>query len=156
MERVAAALAGVALLALIAAGGSGASHTPGGGPPFDLVVGSGAFPASSGDVSIPVNARETADGPTGFFTIHDADGDFAVEVSCLSVLGNTAVVGGEIVSGPPLYLGAGYLLLVIDNGGGTPDTVQIARVPEPPDPTFQCGLGGGQPSAGGNFIVHDS
>lgn len=156
MKRVAAALAGAALLTLVTVGGSGASHTAGGGPPFDLVVGSGAFPASSGDIAITVNARETADGPTGFFTIHDPDGDFRIEVRCLSVSGNTAVVGGEIVTGPAIYIGAGYLLLVIDNGGGAPDIVQIARVPEPPDPTFQCGLGGGQPSAGGNFNVHDT
>lgn len=80
-------------------------------------------------------------------------------VNCLSVTGNTAVVGGEIIVGPSIYIGAGYLLLVVDNGepgSGTPDIVQIARVPTPPDPTFQCGLGGGVPSTGGNFTVHDA
>jgi len=155
MKRSAAAFAAAALLTLVAAAGSGADQ----GPPFDTVTGSAIFPYSLGDVPISVSARETPDGPEGFFTVHEPDGNFGVEVGCLSVSGDTAVVGGEIVTGPALYIGAGYLLLVVDNGvpaSGTPDTVQIARVPEPPDPSFQCGLGGGEPSAGGNFTVHDA
>jgi hypothetical protein len=152
MKRLAAAFAAAAVLTLVVAGGSGANL----GPPFDMVTGSGIFPYSLGDVPISVSARETASGPDGFFTVHEPDGNFGVEVGCLSVSGNMAVVGGEIVTGPALYIGAGYLLLIVDNGTTTPDTVQIARVPTPPDPSFQCDLGGGETSVGGNFTVHDA
>jgi hypothetical protein len=80
-------------------------------------------------------------------------------VNCLAISANTAVVDGEILVGPQIYIGSGLMLLVIDNGtsaAGMPDVVQPALVPAPPDPASQCQLGGGTPSTSGNFTAHDA
>src|SRR6266545_2601280 len=76
----------------------GAAPNPGGGAPFDFVVGSGVFPYSLGDVPISVAAHETPAGSvTGHMTIDAPDGHFEIDVVCLVVSGNQAMVGGEIV-----------------------------------------------------------
>jgi hypothetical protein len=156
MKRLVVAF-GVALFISGLCASARARVDPGDGPPFDLVIGTGVFTYGLGDVPITVSARQTLSGPEGHFTVDDVDGHFEMAVNCLSVSGNKAVVGGEIVVGPSIYIGAGYLLLVIDSGTRSPDpdTVQLARVPTPPDPAY-CDLGGGIPSTGGNFIVHDA
>src|SRR6266568_166437 len=134
------AIASVACLAVVRLG---ADQSRDRGAPFDFVVGNGVFPYSLGDIPINVVAHATPSGPVGHMTIDEPDGHFEIDVVCMVVSGNRAMVSGEIVGGPDIYIGAGYLLWVTDNGdpsSGTPDTVQIARVPVPPDPSFQCEL----------------
>ena len=149
---VIASVGGVAVVRLAA------NHNPGRAP-FDFVVGSGVSPHSLGDVRISVAAHETPAGPIGHITIDEPDGHFDIDVVCLVVSDNQAMVGGKIVGGPDIYIGAGYLLWVTDNApnSGEADIVRIARVPVPPDPSFQCDLSSiGQPSVSGNFTVHDA
>jgi hypothetical protein len=164
MKRLSAAMA-LALLTSLALGSSAANatHSEGGGPHQDLVAGTGRFEVFPGEaVKIHVNAKS---GPSG----EDARGRFSVnhegfyavrgEVTCLSVVGNRATVGGEITQAQGElegFEGFGILIIVEDNGEGDEpnDGVISSVVATPPE---QCSVPFEvRPIEQGDYIVHDA
>jgi hypothetical protein len=70
------------------------------------------------------NARSVGDGADGWFEYREIDdgAPFSASgpVSCLTVIGNDAWIGGEISrSNDPSYVGSGAWWHVTDNGGGS-------------------------------------
>jgi hypothetical protein len=153
-----------------------ASHSTGAGPPQDQVHGTGRI-GLQGEPSVPfptqihINARSDPDGS-------DVRGQFVAtidvlgtvlrlrgDVTCISVSGNTAIVGGEITSSNTTVQpeGSGFLASFEDNGepgsvqakSTTPDQVGIDLLTEPP-PTCSV-LPFAEPTAvlQGNYVVHD-
>ena len=78
-------------------------------------------------------------------------------VTCLSVLGNRATIGTEIVkSNNPALEGQGQLWSVVDNGQ-TGGTDRIAGFPITPTPPIVCPpLFFDVPLASGNYVIHDA
>ncbi len=166
---------------------AGASHSGGKGPKQDFATGTG-HRFASGPPSLPagvesrtimhVNARSVPGGGEEargrFFVKREAsalvpsrpDLDFSGRVTCMTVEGNRAVVGGVITRdklGPvhplsPLE-GRGYLGVYIDNDqvdGELADRSNSFPLPAPPGrdcPPFTDPTGEFQT---GNFIVHDA
>ena len=164
-----------------------ASHSGGKGTKQDLATGT-AHRFASGPPSLPegvesrtimhVNARSVPDGDERargrFFVKREAstpvpsrpDLDFSGRVTCMSVEGNRAVVGGVITHDKlglvhplsPLE-GRGYLGVYIDNdqvSGGLADRSNSFPLATPPGrncPEFTDPTGEFQT---GNFIVHDA
>ena len=164
-----------------------ASHSGGKGPKQDFATGTG-HRFASGPPSLPegvesrtimhVNARSVPDGDERargrFFVKREAstpvpsrpDLDFSGRVTCMSVEGNRAVVGGVITHDKlglvhplsPLE-GRGYLGVYIDNdqvSGGLADRSNSFPLATPPGqncPEFTDPTGEFQT---GNFIVHDA
>ena len=163
-----------------------ASHSNGNGPKQDFATGTG-HRFVSGPPSLPlgvetrtimhVNAHSDPDGEGArgrFFVKREAsafvmgrpDLDFSGRVTCMTVEGNRAVVGGIITHdklGPvhplsPLE-GRGYLGVYIDNdqvNGQLADRSNSFPLPTPPGPVcppFTDPTGDFQT---GNFIVHDA
>jgi hypothetical protein len=89
---------------------AGATHSEGTGPKSDKANGTGESPTAG---RIHVNAKDGADGPRGHFFIGPASGPVAIQgdVTCLTVSGNTALVGGFDRS-----TGMAWLIEVVDNG----------------------------------------
>jgi hypothetical protein len=78
-------------------------------------------------------------------------------VTCLSVLGNRATIGTEIVkSNNPALEGQGQLWSVVDNGQ-TGGTDRIAGFPITPTPPIVCPpLFFNVPVTSGNYVIHDA
>jgi hypothetical protein len=77
-------------------------------------------------------------------------------VICLSVVGNRATVGTEIVkSNNPALVGRGQLWSVVDNGESGLD--QIAGHPITPTPPTSCPpLFFNVPVVSGNYVIHEA
>ena len=149
----AAALSGV-LLGITAAVGqasqgsvTGTARHLGADPPFPVI-------------QVHVNAFADATGlnPRGRLSV-DAEGihSYTGEVTCLSVIGNQASIGIEIVkSSDPALVGQGELWSVVDNGspGGSD---RIAGYEITPTPPVVCpSLFFNVPIVSGNYVIHDA
>jgi hypothetical protein len=162
VKKLLAALS-LALLFPLALGVNGASatHSPGTDPQHDFVSGTGLFQLEGGPlVLFHLNAKSGPAGedPQGHASVRQPGGEFSFmgEVTCLNVIGNTAVAGGVITQSDfgPGAEGNGFLIWVIDNGQGVKDAAVAQLLPEPPPACPAPGLG--IPFKGGNFIVHDA
>jgi hypothetical protein len=149
----AAALAGL-LLAVMAPVGqasqgsvTGTARHLGAGFPFPVI-------------QVHVNAFGDATGlnPRGRLSINAEDiHSYTGEVTCLSVIGNQATVGIEIVkSSDPALIGQGELWSVVDNGSPG-DSDRIAGYEITPTPPVVCPpLFFNVPVVSGNYVIHDA
>jgi hypothetical protein len=161
------------LLLLVVAVAAAAPATLAAQPPHDSVTGAGEvsftdFP-SPGITTVEQDIVAAFSGPNGevphgTLILHSVFGDQRAEVTCLHVVGNTAVVGGLIVSGGT-YLGLPVThleLTVQDNGEGTgaPDTatgyIFINRPPGFDPCTPVLGFPAVYDVVRGNFVVNDA
>lgn len=119
-----------AVAACVLAAGIAAMAAKGAGSPYDFAVGAGKGVAVFGGefpFQFTLSAHDGPQGPSGTFTVHDPDiGTFTVDVQCIQVIGNRAVVAGPLRR-PVEESGITFLyakLDVEDNGepsGSTPD-----------------------------------
>jgi hypothetical protein len=149
----AAALSGL-LLGVTAAAGqarqdsvTGTARHLGADPPFPVI-------------QVHVNAFGDATGfnPRGRLSVK-AEGihSYTGEVTCLSVVGNQATVGIEIVkSSDPALIGQGELWNITDNGSPG-DADQIAGFEITPTPPLVCPpLFFSVPVVSGNYVIRDA
>ena len=127
-------------------------------PPKDFAVGTAKVANIEGHMTFSAHSGPAGEDPSGHFNItmsgFEADG----HVTCLAVLGNRAVLGGEFPGAP----GNGLFFTVEDNGnpsGATPDRLGILSGP-PATPAFCQALLAGDfflfPVDQGNIVVNDA
>jgi hypothetical protein len=105
-----------------------------------VVSGSGHIEVGDGLRNFTFHAVQHPDGSvSGSYAIYRTDlgTGFTVDVSCLSVVGNGAWVGGHIATStqPGVVVGTVSYFYAFDNGEGgnaPPDIVSIARINDPP------------------------
>jgi hypothetical protein len=105
------------------------------GPPV-IASGDGSFDAGDGLRVFTFHAIQHPDGSvSGSYRNHRTDLGTVIdiEVSCMSVVGNTAWIGGHIVSSniPSIVIGSVSYFYAIDNGEGQDapaDVVSVLRV----------------------------
>jgi hypothetical protein len=157
-----------------------ASHSNGAGPPQDQVQGTGRIDFQGERDVFPtqmhINARSDPDGSDvrgQFVATLDATSVIGIgavlrlrgDVTCISVSGDTAQVGGEFTSSNTSIVpeGSGFLALFEDNGepgsvqanATTPDQARIDFLIGPP-PTCPIELFPfPTPVLQGNYVVHD-
>ncbi len=110
---------GVAAGALAAAGVAWSSGALGGGPAQIRVYGGGQVATPTAiprTISLDANASPQGLEAYGSLRYAGAPPGFRGDVTCLSVAGNTALVGGFIREGPPNFVGLDFLYAVTDNG----------------------------------------
>jgi hypothetical protein len=152
----AAALAGL-LLAITAPVGqasqdsvTGTGRHQGADPPFPSI-----------QVHINAFADATGTDPRGTLisdmTNATVEGRYEGRVTCLSVFGNQATVGIEIVNASnPAFVGRGQLWSVVDNGSPG-DSDRIAGHPLTPTPPVACPpLFFNVPLVSGNYVINDA
>jgi len=133
----------VAVGALAAAGIAWSSGVLGGGPAQIRIYGGGQVETPFGPriFSLDANANPDGRGAYGSFrfagalALHPVRGD----VTCLTLDGNNALVGGFVREGPANLIGADFLFAVGDNGppGSGLDTSGFADVaPELDNPPY--------------------
>jgi hypothetical protein len=111
-------------------------------------------------IQVHINALADASGtnPRGNVTavIKTLGVNDRARVICLSVVGNQATVGTEIVkSNNPALVGRGQLWSVVDNGESGLD--QIAGHPITPTPPTSCPpLFFNVPVVSGNYVIHEA
>jgi hypothetical protein len=111
-------------------------------------------------IQVHVNAFGDATGlnPRGRLSVNAEDiHSYTGEVTCLSVIGNQATVGIEIVkSSDPALIGQGELWSVVDNGSPG-DSDRIAGYEITPTPPVVCPpLFFNVPVVSGNYVIHDA
>jgi hypothetical protein len=115
----------------------------------DSVVASGFSGGIFTNIDTDVRSGPSGENPTGNAELDAAGQHFAsASITCLSVSGNTAVVGGSL---QPNALGfAGFVETLIDNGPGTAEldafnavgTSEVPTVCPPPSPFTSLLFGG--------------
>lgn len=164
MRKLASFVAVLQLVALVSVGTAVATHTDGGGPPNDLVAGTGRILDGPVDVFLHVDAvaGPAGESPTGHvvFEAQPPAVPFPVSfhgrITCLFVVGNAATVGLEITqSKEGLPVGFGGIFSFFDSGEpGVADRFEGFPVPVPPTvcpPPFAI-----RTVTSGNFVVHDA
>jgi hypothetical protein len=122
--------------ALAAAGIAWSSGALGGGPAQIRVYGGGVVATPTGPRTISLDAAANPQGAEAYGSFHYASSPPGTrgEVTCLSVVGNAALVGGFIRESPAANLiGADFLYGVIDSGlpgSGTDQAGYIDVTPE--------------------------
>jgi hypothetical protein len=149
----AAALSGL-LLGVTAAAGqarhvsvTGTARHLGADPPFPVI-------------QVHVNAFADATGlnPRGKLSVDAEDiHSYTGEVTCLSVIGNQATIGIEIVkSSDPALVGQGELWSVVDNGSpGDSDRIAGYEITSTP-PVVCPPLFFNVPIVSGNYVIHNA
>ena len=149
------ALAGILLVVTAPAGQASQDSVTGTGrhfgadAPFPLIqVHISAFADATG-----ANARGKL---ISDMTNATAPGRYEGQVTCLSVFGNQATVGIEIVNASnPTFVGKGQLWSVVD--GGQPGFDRIAGHPLTNTPPVVCPpLFFNVPVVAGNYVIHDA
>jgi hypothetical protein len=105
----------VALAALAAAGVAWSSGVLNGGPAQIRVYGGGAVATPTPNprtISLEANANPGGLGAWGVLRYQG----FRGEVTCLTLAGDSALVGGLIREGPANFVGGDFLYAVTDNG----------------------------------------
>jgi hypothetical protein len=165
MKRLLAALT-LALLCSVAlaVSAANATHSDDTGPNHDFVNGSGILDRGDGAAAkFHVNAKSAADGSQaqGKMFLQDKnlpmDQSFQADVTCLSVDGNSASIGGVVTrsNDPGNPEGSGVQAFVTDNGEpGDQDGFLVVFTESPPevceDPISIT------VSEKGNFVVHEA
>jgi hypothetical protein len=172
MRRSLSVLISAALASLALSSTASATHSAGQGPKHDFVVGSVKFEGLSPTRAPVVSERHTnaKSGPSGedpqghFWIRQETPGpplDFRGRVTCLTVTGNRAVVGGEVDREqsklPPPPGRNGVLIEYVDNGEGNepPDMSRPTSTASPPE-VCPSALNIAQPITSGNVSVHDA
>jgi hypothetical protein len=150
---------GVALVALASGGIAWSSGVLGGGPSQIRVYGGGQV-ATPTPVprTISLDASANPQGLEAYGTLRYAASPpgFRGEVTCLSVVGSTALVGGFIREGPAGFVGLDFLYAVSDNGPAGSGTDQAGFIdvgPEldtPPYPGLPVDFPSSCPTAAGS------
>jgi hypothetical protein len=164
LTRFLFALSAMLVFSLVLAGGVGATHSNGTGPPKDLAAGTGTL-LGFGDPMIHVNAQKDSAGNVSghFFVKYPATSASAFaglhisgHVSCLTVNVNTAGVGGTVErsNSPTVLVGTEVLLTIIDMG--EPGTLDQANWGPFGNAAAACPAfsNNGIPIQQGNYIVH--
>lgn len=128
----------VAVGALAAAGIAWSSGVLGGGPAQIRIYGGGQIEAISRTVSLETNANPDGLGAWGSFRF-SAAGGVRGDVTCLTLAGNSVLIGGLIREGPANLIGGDFLYAATDNGppGSGADTAGFADVlPELDTPPY--------------------
>jgi hypothetical protein len=105
-------------------------------------------------VSVKASADATGLNPRGRISV-DAEGihSYTGDVTCLSVIGNQASIGIEIVrSSDPALIGQGELWSVVDNGPDRIAGYEITPTPPVVCPTLFFNV----PIVSGNYVIHDA
>jgi hypothetical protein len=121
-------------------------------PAGDSVVGTGV--AVSRQFIVDAHSGPSGESPSGTYQYGDGFIGLQGPVTCLSVTGNRAVVGGQATS--PFGGSIGVVAVIVDNGAAGPDTLVMAMVPTVP---LVCPAGLPAPPApltSGNFVVFDA
>jgi hypothetical protein len=146
MRRGGLAAVAASLLLLLFAPDAGASHDPSGAPfDEDFVVGS--FGDSLSTTTVDAHSGPSGENPTGEITVRVMDAFATGQVTCLSVAGNRATVGTDLLGG--------FLLFFEDNGGSGQDrfsAVETGAAPSICPPTPSTGL----IPIDGDITVHDA
>lgn len=152
-------MAAVSAATVAFSGAASATHSNGKGPNQDLVTGSTRFPGIEAKVHINAKSGPAGEDPRGHFYISQGGfADFRGTVTCLNVVGNRAIVGGEVKrssAGLPAE-GTGFLQLIVDNGEpGDSDSSLTVLTPVPPT-TCPTPSSDGITATRGNYVVHDA
>ena len=145
-----AAAVGALALPLLAGGDSAA-----GGASKDHVTGSVRYAPANAQAW--VSAHSDADGANAYgrFRLVQGSQEWRCRVTCLSVNGNRAIVGGEVLRRDGSVSG-GFYQFIEDNGSpGTTDRSVTRFLSQPPtdcNVTFVNGL----QVTGGNYVVQDN
>jgi hypothetical protein len=125
-------------------------------PTGDSVVGHGVAPYNGiKDFEVDAHSGPSGESPSGTYFYGDGFLGLNGPVTCLSVTGNRAVVGGQgtnPIDGSPI----GLVAVIVDNGPVGPDTLQTQVTPTVP---FICPaglLGTAAPLSSGDFVVVDA
>ena len=125
-------------------------------PAGDSVGGTGVAPYNGiKQFNVDAHSGPSGESPSGTYQYGDGFIGLQGPVTCLSVTGNRAVVGGQATSplGGSLI---GVVAVIVDNGAAGPDTLQAAMVPTVPL-VCPAGLPGTPaPLTSGNFVVFDA
>ena len=97
-------------------------------PTGDSVVGTGV--AVSRQFIVDAHSGPSGESPSGTYMYGDGFIGLQGPVTCLSVTGNRAVVGGQATS--PFGGLIGVVAVIVDNGAAGPDTLVMAMVPAVP------------------------
>ena len=138
---------------------AGATHASGTSPDEDKVTGSTKFILPEAHVRIEAHSDANGQNPRGSFYLEQDPYSFGGEITCLTVSGNKATIGGRVDRsrpGDPL-VGSGWFQEVEDNGEpGDMDrslTTLTATAPTIcPTPTVSALVTAEQ----GNYVVHDA
>jgi hypothetical protein len=113
-------LAAVAACGLATAGIAWSSGVLGGGPAQIRIYGGGQFPTPTPlptrTISLDAAASPTGLGAYGTFRYAGVPPGFVGSVTCLSVVGDTALVGGILTQAPENEAGLDFLYAVTDGG----------------------------------------
>jgi hypothetical protein len=126
-------------------------------PDQDFVAGTSRFgdPQFGVTASIDAHSGPSGEDATGTATFGARQTFFGGPVTCLTVTGNRAVIGGDSAFVGP----AGYLFVVVDNSAtGLPDLFGLL-FPPPADAPTTCPSDLDvplQPASSGDLIVHDT
>jgi len=130
----------IAIGALLAAGIAWSSGIVGGGPAQIRIYGGGSAATPLGPRTFSIEANANADGLGAWGSFHfSGGGGIRAEITCLTVAGNSALVGGFIQQGPANLVGGDFLYAVTDNGppGSDADQAGFADVlPELDSPPY--------------------
>jgi hypothetical protein len=126
-------------------------------PNQDFVVGTAGFGEPQFGVTAAIDAHSGPSGEnaTGTATFGARQTFFGGPVTCLTVTGNRAIIGGDSAFVGP----AGYFFVVVDNSAmGVPDLFGLLFPPPAEAPTtcpsdLDVPL---QPASSGDLIVHDA
>lgn len=146
---------------VIGAGVANATHSNGKGPEQDLVSGTGQFEDETTDQQIHVNAKSGPEGQDARGSILEKtttaieEISYKAKVTCLSVSGNKAVIGGEIVKSKTGETGF-VVVYVEDDGEPGKGSDRVERVFSATAPTCEEEFPAAKTITKGNYIVHDA
>lgn len=162
MKRLITVLS-LALLAslVVGAGVANATHGSGTSPKQDLVSGTGQFKDETTDQQIHANAKSGPEGQGARGMIMEKTTTatekivYKAKVTCLSVSGDKAVVGGQITKSKTGE--TGYVVVYVeDNGEPGKGSDKVERVFSATAPTCEEEFPTAKTITEGNYIVHDA
>jgi len=138
---------------------AGATHARGISPDQDNVTGSTKFIVPNAHVRIEAHSDANGQNPRGKFYLEQDPLSFGGAITCLTVSGNKATIGGRVDRSKPGLpaVGSGWIQEVEDNGSpGDMDssltTVFVTPPPNCPAPPVSTLITAEQ----GNYVVHDA
>jgi hypothetical protein len=145
---------------VLGAGVANATHSSGTSPKQDLVSGTGQFEDETMDQKIHVNAKSGSEGKArGWIwettTTATEEISYKANVTCLSVSGNKAVIGGEIIRSKTGETGF-VVLYIEDDGEPGKGNDRVERLVSATAPTCEEEFPVAKTITKGNYIIHDA